>query len=405
MDEAGARATLVDLADDSAPRALATIPRREVEEALRAEDGPPDLILDITRREGEGDPEYGTLSISWSREDLEGILRRAEGDSVTLAFDAEALRQALEADVEAHGLREAAAVLAVAVAAGSAAGVAAGQPAEQSSLAGYTAIEQVRSEAGGTPPASDIEAVRSVEAARASLQASIEAFRAAETGTAAEYGMPRAMPADFPATTGSDEYGMPRAMPADFPATGNADIEAVRLAAAAEQAAEASIVSGEYGVPRAMPADIAAAAGPDIEAIRAAEAAAASLQASVEAFRAAETAIPVGAEVEAVRAAESAAASLQASVQAFRAAETAVPVADIEAVRAAEIAATASVPEGIGIEAARSAAAQAARAADDGGISVTLPSPETTAAVVGGIALLITGAAFAMRGRKPVQPA
>jgi hypothetical protein len=34
-----------------------------------------------------------------------------------------------------------------------------------------------------------------------------------------------------------------------------------------------------------------------------------------------------------------------------------------------------------------------------------VPSPETTAAVVGGIALLITGAAFAMRGRKPVQPA
>jgi len=352
MDEANARATLVDLADDGAPRALATIPRREVEEALRSEDGPPDLILDIARYEGEGDSRVttaGTVSVSWSREDLEGLLRRAEGDSVTLAFDAEGLEQALATDVEAHGIREAAAVLAVAVAAGSAAGTAAAQQAEGvGGVGGSTAIEQVRTEAGGTPPG-----------------AAIEAARAAEAATPADYGMARAMPSDYAAvpTTGSTEYGMPRAMPADFPATTGADIEAVRVAAAAEQAAEASTASGEYGMPRAMPADLPAT-GP-------------------------------GADIEAVRVAAAAEQAAEAST-----------VSNIEAVRSAEIAATASVPEGIGIESARSAAAEAVRtAADDSGITVSVPSPETIGALAGGVALLITGAAFALRRREHMRPA
>jgi hypothetical protein len=41
----------------------------------------------------------------------------------------------------------------------------------------------------------------------------------------------------------------------------------------------------------------------------------------------------------------------------------------------------------------------------DGGIHVTLPSPETTGAIVGAFALLITGAAFAAKSRRRVTPA
>jgi hypothetical protein len=88
-----------------------------------------------------------------------------------------------------------------------------------------------------------------------------------------------------------------------------------------------------------------------------------------------------------------------------------VPGAGIEAVRSAEPltgAGTAEVP-GAGIEAVRSAeAARSAEAvsvqvapATDEGFSISMPSPETTAVLIGGFALLITGAAFAARTRRP----
>jgi hypothetical protein len=292
MDEVSARAMLGDFPADGGPPALTTIPRREVEEALRAADGPPDLVLDVTRYAGEGDArtaETGKVSIAWTRQDLEELLRKTDSDSVTLAFDAEALTRAFEGEVEAHGIRELGAVLAIAVAAGSAAGVAAAQPAEQAGVSGYAAIEQIRTDPGGTPPGAVIEAVRSADAA---------------TQAAAQ------------------------------PA---ADIEAVRSAEAV--------------------------AGSD------------SLAAGLETFRSAETAIAASG-----------------------------PAADIEAVRTAEIAASASTLQAAAdIEAVRSASAQAARASADasGGISVSMPSPATTGALAGGIALLITGAAFAAVRRRP----
>jgi hypothetical protein len=319
MEEASARATLVDFAD-SASALLTTIPRREVEEAVQTEDGPPDLILDVARFEGEGEAkttETAKISVAWTREDLEELLRRSTGDSVTLAFDGEQLAAAFDGDVEAHGIREAAAILAVAVTAGGAAGVAGAQPAEQAGIgASYTAIEQIRSEAAGPPPAVDIESVRSAAAA------------------------------------------------------------AARTAA-----------------PEA-----------DIEAVRSEEAASAAMAASVEAFQAAEAA-PPPADIEAVRSEEAGRAAMASSVEAFQAAEAATPPADIEAVRSAEIAATATAAETVGIESVRSAAAEAAREAADSGISVSVPSPEAIGAVAGGVALLIVGAAFALRSRKPLRPA
>jgi hypothetical protein len=168
-----ARARLVDLADDSTPPALTTtIPRHEIEEALAGEDGPMDLVLDVARYSGEGETTTAVkdrIAISWDETDLEDLLRRAEGDSITLAFDGEALLGVLDAEVEGHGLREVSAVLAVTVTAGIGAGAASaaypdpmgsgGSAIEQ----GYNAIEQVRSEAGtrlAAPVGSEIEAVR-----------------------------------------------------------------------------------------------------------------------------------------------------------------------------------------------------------------------------------------------------
>ena len=71
-------------------------------------------------------PPTRNVSVAWERTDLEQLLAEAQGDDIVLTFDREALARATD-DVEAHGLRETALVLAVAAtaAAGGAAGAAA----------------------------------------------------------------------------------------------------------------------------------------------------------------------------------------------------------------------------------------------------------------------------------------
>jgi hypothetical protein len=127
MQEIPARAALV-----SAPNVgegLTTfVSREEIEAAARAKDGPPELILDVTRF-SDGEPaETRTVAVAWERTDLEELLRQSSGERVMLTFDGQALREAMEADVEAHGLRERAVILAVAAtAAGAFVNAAAGQ--------------------------------------------------------------------------------------------------------------------------------------------------------------------------------------------------------------------------------------------------------------------------------------
>jgi len=101
-----------------------TISRTDVQAALALEE-PPELVLDITGPSGAR-----SIAVAWKRDDLEQLLREAAGDRIQLTFDRATIEQALdsdEADVEAHGLKQKAAVLAVAVAA--AAGVAGGASA------------------------------------------------------------------------------------------------------------------------------------------------------------------------------------------------------------------------------------------------------------------------------------
>jgi hypothetical protein len=128
MQEIPARAALV-----SAPNVegLTTfVSREEVQKAIQAENGPPELILDVTRY-SDGEPaETRTVAVAWQKTDLEQLLGQTKGDQLALTFDGETLREAIEADVEAHGLREK--VLILSVAATAATGIAAGTAAGQS---------------------------------------------------------------------------------------------------------------------------------------------------------------------------------------------------------------------------------------------------------------------------------
>lgn len=117
MEQVAARAALVSTADVG-PGLSTSVSRQEIEEALRAADATLELVLEITRFEQDGEPaETRDVAVEWERADVERLLAETSGDSIPLTFDGETLRQAFEDDVEAHGFREKALVLAVVVAA------------------------------------------------------------------------------------------------------------------------------------------------------------------------------------------------------------------------------------------------------------------------------------------------
>jgi len=209
MDEVSAKATLT--AEIGSPLAV-KVPRSEVERALQA-DAEADLVLDVVRRNGQ--EEIRRVVLAWDREALERLLTQ-EGEQIVAAIDPVTLQQAFD-DVEAHGVREIGATLAVLVAT-----------------------------AGGVTGAASAEPFSS----------------AVQAGTqAAEVGMPRAMPSDYAAAEGQ----MPRGMPSDYAA---AEGQMPR-AMPSDYAAQAAQTVPEAGMPRAMPADYAAQAG--IENIRGAQ--------------------------------------------------------------------------------------------------------------------------------------
>jgi hypothetical protein len=111
MDTISVAATLVpesELAgvDDSI---RLTLTQAELEEAL-AFDESAELHLDVMR-----DGEQHGLDVIWTQEELEQMLRTGGGE-ITLMFDSDDFVRAIEDDVEAHGLRQRALVLTVAVA-------------------------------------------------------------------------------------------------------------------------------------------------------------------------------------------------------------------------------------------------------------------------------------------------
>jgi hypothetical protein len=208
MDEVSAKATLTDGIES--PLAV-KIPRSEVEHALQT-DAEADLVLDVVRTNGE--QEARRIVLAWDREALEQLLSQ-DGEQVVAAIDPFTLQQAFD-DVEAHGVREVGATIAVLVA----------------TVAGGAGTAAAAVDPGGV-----------------------------QAATQAEVGMPRAMPADYAAA----ETQMPRAMPSDYAA---AQGEMPR-AMPSDYAAQAEQTVPDAGMPRAMPADYAAQAG--VENVRAAQ--------------------------------------------------------------------------------------------------------------------------------------
>src|SRR6185295_7775873 len=90
-------------------RAITTIVSREAIAGALKENSP-ELFLDLEHGE-----ERGTVGISWSHDELEQLLDRANGDDIFFTFDRDELQLVFD-DVEAHGLRERALVFTVAVA-------------------------------------------------------------------------------------------------------------------------------------------------------------------------------------------------------------------------------------------------------------------------------------------------
>ncbi len=90
----------------------ASVSRREINAALDDTDGIPELQLDVISVDRG---ERGTITMTWSRDELEKLLEAGSENEVVLTFDQEELTSFL-GDVEAHGMRTGAAVFAVAAA-------------------------------------------------------------------------------------------------------------------------------------------------------------------------------------------------------------------------------------------------------------------------------------------------
>jgi hypothetical protein len=127
-----------------AERAVAaSVSSREIRDVLQDAEGAPELVIDIAA--GDGSQEHNTISIAWSREDLERLLESATENEVVLTFDRNELAAAL-GDVEAHGLRTRAAIFAVAAAGALGSGVSVANamiPAGAQDAGGPAAVTQV----------------------------------------------------------------------------------------------------------------------------------------------------------------------------------------------------------------------------------------------------------------------
>ena len=127
MDELAARAVVVPAS--AVGKGLTTsIPRSEIKEVLDQDETPIELVLEVAHFTDGKATDTRSVTVSWERNELEELLRAADGENVVLTFDGEALGQTFATDVEAHGIREA--VLALAVAATAATGAAGSASAE-----------------------------------------------------------------------------------------------------------------------------------------------------------------------------------------------------------------------------------------------------------------------------------
>jgi hypothetical protein len=207
MDEVSARAEMADAVDDS--RLAVTVPRSEVERVL-ATDEEVDLVLDVVRTNGER--EERRVFLAWDREALRRLVDQS-GERIVVAIDPKSLQEALGADVEAHGLREMGATLAIVVA---------------TAAGGAGAAGAVISPTSGSPSGSPaIEATVDTSGWQAEAEASGYGARGTPSDVAAD-------PADTSGWAASG-YGV-RGTPSDVAADSAAGIENVRAGQAAPEA-------------------------------------------------------------------------------------------------------------------------------------------------------------------------
>jgi hypothetical protein len=257
MQEIPARAALVP-APDVGQGLTTSVSREEIEEAIRAKDERPELILDVTRfADGEA-AETRSVAVAWEQSDLEQLLRETEGERVTLTFDGEALRQAMEDDVEAHGIREKVAVLAVAAtAAGVAAGTAGGQlGADDRALSRATPVSQP------SLGADDRALPRTDPLAQPSLGADDRALPRTDPLAQPNVGADdRALPRTFPVpepTLGPDDRPLPRATPVPEPTLGPDDRAVPRTDPLAQPSLSPDDRNLPLGEPVSQPQPVAA---------------------------------------------------------------------------------------------------------------------------------------------------
>lgn len=227
MEEVASTPKLVDPATLDAEGALsATVPRSDIETALQ-DDAGADLFLEIARIQN-GERDDRTVKVAWGRGELEDLLRRASGDPITLTFSKSEIEHMLEADFEAHGLREKAVVLtiAAATAAGMAGSAAAQVMSDGGSGTAGAAVSGLVTDAstGGVPGAvssfstdastsgvaapSDPAGVNIVTDVSTSGQPGAVSGFATDASTS---GQPDAIPGGFITDTGSDATRAPSA--------------------------------------------------------------------------------------------------------------------------------------------------------------------------------------------------
>ena len=187
MDEVNAQARLADGVE--MPLAVA-VPRSGVEEALRHEGA--DLILDLVRTNGQREERRIILSLDRQALEAFGV---QEGEEVLVTLDAQTLARAFDEDVEAHGLREAGAALAILVTAA----------AGGAGMAGAAVDQQGAGQAGSASYAA-------FQTDFPTVQASVD--------SSGQYGMPRPTASDYAASEGQ----MPRAMPSDYAAADTSEV-------------------------------------------------------------------------------------------------------------------------------------------------------------------------------------
>ena len=169
-----------------------TIARTEVRRALDSGEEL-ELVLDVARVAGDAEVEAHTLAVALDRADLEELLRADEGEEIGLQFDAEELEAALaDDDVEAHGLRQKAAVFAVAVVGtGAFVGHAAAQPtSDVGGRPAATAQGMTAKEIWATAPPSVRAQYAKQDAARAAKLRTPAPFHPATGGGGIEFSAP-----------------------------------------------------------------------------------------------------------------------------------------------------------------------------------------------------------------------